>query len=155
MICPLTRLDAEEISRHLRKQDLREINAVTRFPSIDQWARAVHERSQVSACVRDAAGPAAMGGAVISPQGHMASSWFVATPRIAEPRLAAQAHLMALRLHRELEGRGVVRSMAWVLESYKSSCRWLERLGYHREGRHPWWGIDGETFLSYAKVGSA
>jgi hypothetical protein len=150
MICSLTRLDAEEISRHLRAKDRREVEAVTRFPSIEEWGRAVQERSHVSGCVRDLAGPVAMGGAVI--QGHMASAWFVATPRISEPRLAVQGHLMALRLHRELELRGVKRAMAWVMESYKSSCRWLERLGYQREGRHLCWGIDGETFLSYARL---
>lgn len=152
MICNLTRLDAVTISHHLRAKDRQEVLASTALASIEAWANAVYAQSQVSGCVRDLDGPVAMGGAVIFPQGHMASTWFVATPRVTEPKMAIQSHRMALQLHHDLEGRGVKRCMAWVMESYKSSCRWLERLGYQREGRHQCWGIAGETFLSYARL---
>lgn len=46
----------------------------------------------------------------------------------------------------------VKRLEATVEEGFEAGCRWIELLGFRFEGRMPWYGLNGETHLRYARI---
>lgn len=151
MVLDLHPLAAVHIAERMRASDRAEVLAVSPIRDLETWARRVVACAGVAKAAIASDGEAvAMGGGMLV--GHLAAVWFVATPRIEEPAVRVTCHRMALIAHRELAAHGVRRCQAVAAADNLAIAPWLERMGYRREGVHPAYGRDGETFTTWAKL---
>lgn len=151
MLAELDTYEAIHIADRMRASDREEVLAVTASPNLRDWARTICRLPGVGLMVLAGNGEAvAMGGGVVC--GHIAGLWFVATDRIEEPAVRVDCHRLALRLHRDLAAAGVRRCQVMPAENNREVAKWLYRLGYSCEGRHPGHGRNGETFTTWGRL---
>lgn len=150
MITELDTLEAMHIADHMRASDRAEVLAVTAADTVRNWIRGVCRLPGVGLMVVADGEPVAMGGGLVF--GHMAGMWFVATDRIAEPAVRIDCHRLALESHRLLAKQGVRRCQVVAFEGNREIPGWLGRMGYMKEGIHPGYGRQGETFCTWAKL---
>lgn len=55
-------------------------------------------------------------------------------------------------LDESIKNLNIRRVQAVVEESYITGCKWAERLGFVEEGRMRNYGVNGETYILYARV---
>jgi hypothetical protein len=148
---PLTPDLAATVAQNLRPRDLAETLATLPADlSVTEWARSLSKNPNGSAWAALAPDgtPVAMGGVYLSHPAmpHLATSWAVGTQRKYE--VGAHIYMAAARLHKEYIAKGVLKFQCMCLnvEEYEESSEWLQRLGYHLEGKLAGHGRGGETF---------
>lgn len=144
---PLTLDHALTIASDLRPWDREEIAASCGHSDFAAWARQLTALPRLEATVILHDGEAvAMGGAAINITGDTAVTWFVARPTLT--KVAREAHLLALRMHRDLSTR-VRQCLAFSLNGHQPGRKWLDRLGYEPHGGMI---IHGREFTLMQKV---
>lgn len=144
--------DIFEIIHGLRARDLVEVDAVRFEGSSTAIAEAMiasRGNRVADLCLATSEGHAValIGGGLTSPR--VASVYMVATDRWQEIALAATRWAKRDGIGRVLQTI-VNRAECRCWEGHTVARRWLERLGFQLEGRHPLIGKHGETFLTYA-----
>lgn len=144
--------DIFEVIHALRARDLVEVDAV-RFEgsstSIAEAMIASRPNRVADLCLATSEGHAValIGGGLTSPR--VGSVYMVATDRWPEIALAATRWAKKDGIGRVL--RTIVnRAECRCWEGHTVARRWLERLGFQLEGRHPLVGKHGEAFVTYA-----
>lgn len=149
--------DIFEVIHALRSRDLVEVDAV-RFEgsatSIAEAMIASRGTRVADLCLATDEGHAValIGGGLTSPR--VMSVYMVATDRWPEIALAATRWAKVEGIGRALSAI-VNRAECRCWEGHTVARRWLERLGFQLEGRHPLVGKHGEAFVTYAWLNPA
>ena len=76
------------------------------------------------------------------------TAWLVGTEHIG--RCGVEIHHWSARTMQMLCDKGVLRIVAGGMDEHKEGERWLRRLGFRREGVHPFAGMRLETIITWA-----
>lgn len=148
---PLCKPLLTQLALNMRPRDWAEIAAV--FPGDRKaWVDTMHRGAMIETRERiwlaDGEPVAAGGFRLLSDDKYTA--WLVGTPGL--PQCGRFIHAFAIRCLVDLAEAGCKRIVAVGLDGYRVGERWLQRLGFGREGVAPYAGLNDETLTTWAWV---
>lgn len=135
------------ITRNLRARDAEEC-LVTQFNTPDELAIGTLRAGPFQWIAWSNGFPVASIGAVPM-WTNVWAAWAYGTDYWNDVVLSLTKHVRRIMIP-SLYDSGVRRVEVKTLEKHTQAHRWLEKLGAEREGMHPEFGRNGETFFTYA-----